>query len=186
MGSSAKLRRISRPADAKCLVITEAIARGYRRRGAIGGLVLSASHNPGGPEEDFGIKYNVANGGPAPEKVTDGILARTLTIDRWLTVDADDIDLDTDGIVTVGEMPVEVVDPVEDYAALMETLFDFDAIRAMIAGHVTEELWRCDNYPVLRYPGDGSGGSPAGEGERPPADPDKPKKPRNRRHGRPR
>ncbi len=112
------------------ILSTPAASHMIRKRGAIGGLILSASHNPGGPDEDFGIKYNIANGGPAPEKVTDGILARTLTIDRWLTVDADDIDLDTDGIVTVGDMPVEVVDPVEDYAALMETLFDFDAIRA--------------------------------------------------------
>jgi phosphoglucomutase len=87
-------------------------------------------HNPGGPDEDFGIKYNIANGGPAPESVTDAINARTLEIDRWLTVDADDIDLDSDGEVMVGDMPVEVVDPVEDYAALMGTLFDFDAIRA--------------------------------------------------------
>lgn len=112
------------------ILSTPAASHMIRKRGAIGGLILSASHNPGGPTEDFGIKYNIANGGPAPEKVTDGILARTLDIDRWLTVDADDIDLDADGVVEVGGMPVEVVDPVEDYAALMETLFDFDAIRA--------------------------------------------------------
>ncbi|MGA1799924.1 alpha-D-glucose phosphate-specific phosphoglucomutase [Sphingomonas sp. 4RDLI-65] len=112
------------------ILSTPAASHMIRKRGAIGGLVLSASHNPGGPDEDFGIKYNIANGGPAPESVTDAINARTLEIDRWLTVDADDIDLDTDGEVTVGGMPVEVVDPVEDYAALMETLFDFDAIRA--------------------------------------------------------
>jgi phosphoglucomutase len=112
------------------ILSTPAASHMIRKRGAIGGLILSASHNPGGPDEDFGIKYNIANGGPAPEKVTDGILARTLDIDRWLTVDAADIDLDAEGIVEVGGMPVEVVDPVEDYAALMETLFDFDAIRA--------------------------------------------------------
>ncbi len=111
------------------ILSTPAASHLIRKRGAIGGLILSASHNPGGPTEDFGIKYNIANGGPAPEKVTDGILARTLDIDRWLTVDADDIDLDADCVVEVGGMPVEVVDPVEDYAALMETLFDFDAIR---------------------------------------------------------
>ncbi|TXC71676.1 alpha-D-glucose phosphate-specific phosphoglucomutase [Sphingomonas ginsenosidivorax] len=112
------------------ILSTPAASHMIRKRGAIGGLILSASHNPGGPTEDFGIKYNIANGGPAPEKVTNGILARTLDIDRWLTVDADDIDLDADGVVEVGGMPVEVVDPVGDYAALMETLFDFDAIRA--------------------------------------------------------
>ncbi|MEG8021460.1 alpha-D-glucose phosphate-specific phosphoglucomutase [Sphingomonas aerolata] len=112
------------------ILSTPAASHMIRKRGAIGGLVLSASHNPGGPDEDFGIKYNIANGGPAPESITDAINARTLDIDRWLTVDAADIDLDQDGEVMVGDMPVEVVDPVDDYAALMETLFDFDAIRA--------------------------------------------------------
>ncbi|PTQ62402.1 phosphoglucomutase [Sphingomonas aurantiaca] len=112
------------------ILSTPAASHMIRKRRAIGGLVLSASHNPGGPDEDFGIKYNIANGGPAPESITDAINARTLEIDRWLTVDAADIDLDQDGEVMVGDMPVEVVDPVEAYAALMETLFDFDAIRA--------------------------------------------------------
>ncbi len=112
------------------ILSTPAASHMIRKRGAVGGLVLSASHNPGGPDEDFGIKYNIANGGPAPESITDAINARTLDIDRWLTVDAADIDLDQDGEVMVGDMPVEVVDPVEAYAALMETLFDFDAIRA--------------------------------------------------------
>jgi len=112
------------------ILSTPAASHMIRKRGAIGGLVLSASHNPGGPDEDFGIKYNIANGGPAPESITDAINARTLEINRWLTVDAADIDLDQDGKVLVGDMPVEVVDPVEDYAALMETLFDFDAIRS--------------------------------------------------------
>ena len=112
------------------LLSTPAASNLIRQRGALGGLVLSASHNPGGPDEDFGIKYNVANGGPAPEKVTDAIHARTLTIDRWLTVEGADIDLDMLGTVSVGDMTVEIVDPVTDYAALMETLFDFDAIRA--------------------------------------------------------
>ena len=112
------------------ILSTPAASHMIRKRGAVGGLVLSASHNPGGPDEDFGIKYNIANGGSAPESITDAINARTLEIDRWLTVDAADLDLDQDGEVMVGDMPVEVVDPVEDYAALMETLFDFDAIRA--------------------------------------------------------
>ena len=96
------------------ILSTPAASHMIRKRGAIGGLVLSASHNPGGPDEDFGIKYNIANGGPAPESITDAINARTLEIDRWLTVDAADIDLDQDGEVMVGDMPVEVVDPVED------------------------------------------------------------------------
>ncbi len=112
------------------LLSTPAASNMIRIRKALGGLVLSASHNPGGPDEDFGIKYNIGNGGPAPEQVTDALYARTTTIDRWLTVDAADVDLDTLGEITVGAMVVEVVDPVEDYAALMETLFDFPAIRA--------------------------------------------------------
>ncbi|MBO9581190.1 MAG: alpha-D-glucose phosphate-specific phosphoglucomutase [Sphingobium sp.] len=116
------------------ILSTPAASNVIRQYGAIGGLVLSASHNPGGPDEDFGIKYNVANGGPAPEKITDAIYARTTEIDRWLTVDAPDIDLDTIGTTNVGGMVVEVIDSVADYAALMETLFDFDAIRAMAKG----------------------------------------------------
>ncbi|MBN8832153.1 MAG: alpha-D-glucose phosphate-specific phosphoglucomutase [Sphingomonadales bacterium] len=113
---------------------TPAASNLIRQYGAIGGLILSASHNPGGPDEDFGIKYNVSNGGPAPEKVTDAIFQRTTSIDRWLTVETPDIDLDALGTVDVGGMTVEIVDSVADYAALMETLFDFDAIRAMAAG----------------------------------------------------
>jgi phosphoglucomutase len=112
------------------LLSTPAASNMIRIRKALGGLVLSASHNPGGPDEDFGIKYNIANGGPAPEQVTDALYARTKTIDRWLTVEAADIDLDAPGEIRVGEMTVAVIDPVKDYAALMETLFDFPAIRA--------------------------------------------------------
>ncbi|KQR87505.1 alpha-D-glucose phosphate-specific phosphoglucomutase [Sphingomonas sp. Leaf343] len=112
------------------ILSTPAASNMIRIRGALGGLVLSASHNPGGPDEDFGIKYNIANGGPAPEKVTEAIHARTLTIDRWLTVEAGDIDLDADGETMLAGMTVEVVDPVADYAELMRKLFDFEAIRS--------------------------------------------------------
>ena len=119
------------------LLSTPAASHLIRRRGAIGGLILSASHNPGGPTQDFGIKYNVANGGPAPENVTAAIFARTRAIDRYLTADAADIDLDRLGETVVADMPVEVVDPVADYAALMETLFDFAAIRRAVAGGLT-------------------------------------------------
>lgn len=119
------------------ILSTPAASNLIRHYGALGGLILSASHNPGGPDEDFGIKYNVANGGPAPEKVTDAIYANTQAITRWLTVDAADIDLDRLGAVDVGGMAVEIVDPVADYAALMERLFDFDAIRAMAADGFT-------------------------------------------------
>ena len=112
------------------ILSTPAASNMIRIRRALGGLVLSASHNPGGPTEDFGIKYNIANGGPAPENVTEALYQRTKVIDRWLTVDAADVDLDTIGETQVGDMTVEIVDPVADYAALMERLFDFDAIRA--------------------------------------------------------
>ncbi|MGI4731655.1 MAG: alpha-D-glucose phosphate-specific phosphoglucomutase [Janthinobacterium lividum] len=119
------------------ILSTPAASHLIRLRAASGGLILSASHNPGGPDGDFGIKYNIANGGPAPEKVTEAIAARTRTIDRWLTVDVDDVDLSRLGETRVGDMTVEIVDPVADYAALMETLFDFPAIRRAVAGGFT-------------------------------------------------
>ncbi|WP_145201132.1 alpha-D-glucose phosphate-specific phosphoglucomutase [Sphingobium sp. B2] len=119
------------------ILSTPAASHLIRASGAFGGLVLSASHNPGGPDEDFGIKYNVSNGGPAPEKVTDAIHARTLTIDQYRILDAADVDLDHIGTSRMGDMLVEVVDPVTGYADLMEQLFDFCAIRAMIAGGFT-------------------------------------------------
>ncbi len=115
------------------LLSTPAASHLIRLRGAIGGLILSASHNPGGPEGDFGIKFNIASGGPAPERVTEAVFARSREIDRWLTLDVPDIDLDKTGELPLGETIVEIVDPVADYAALMERLFDFDAIRAAIA-----------------------------------------------------
>lgn len=119
------------------ILSTPAASHLIRSSGAFGGLVLSASHNPGGPDEDFGIKYNVSNGGPAPEKVTDAIHARTLSIDSYRIFEADDVDIDTIGVSQLGDMSVEVIDPVADYADLMESLFDFTAIRAMIAGGFT-------------------------------------------------
>lgn len=119
------------------ILSTPAASNVIRKYGASGGLILSASHNPGGPDEDFGIKYNIANGGPAPEGVTEAIYARTQTIDRWLTVDAPDVDLDRLGTTQVGGLTVEVIDSVADYAELMEALFDFDAIRANVAAGFT-------------------------------------------------
>ncbi len=114
------------------ILSTPAASHVIRKYGASGGLILSASHNPGGPDEDFGIKYNIANGGPAPEVVTEAIFARTESIDRWLSVDAEDIDLDTLGTSNVAGMNVELIDPVADYAMLMESLFDFAAIRRAV------------------------------------------------------
>ncbi|GAA3789775.1 alpha-D-glucose phosphate-specific phosphoglucomutase [Qipengyuania pelagi] len=119
------------------ILSTPAASHIIRKYGASGGLILSASHNPGGPDGDFGIKYNIANGGPAPEAVTDAIYARTKTIDRWMAVDADDIDLDTIGSTAIGDMAVEIIDPVADYASLMESLFDFAAIREAVSNGLT-------------------------------------------------
>ena len=106
-----------------------AIIRQYQ---AFGGIILSASHNPGGPKGDFGIKYNITSGGPAPEKVTEAIFARSQTIDRYQILETDDINLDKLTVTRLGEMSVEVIDPVEPYARLMESLFDFERIRQLI------------------------------------------------------
>lgn len=119
------------------ILSTPAASHTIRKYKASGGLILSASHNPGGPEEDFGIKYNIANGGPAPEAVTEAIYRQTQVIDRWLTVDAPDVDLDTLGTSLVDGMTVEIIDSVADYAALMEELFDFNMIRAAVADGYT-------------------------------------------------
>ncbi|MFO1056486.1 MAG: alpha-D-glucose phosphate-specific phosphoglucomutase [Dongiaceae bacterium] len=116
------------------LLSTPAASGLIRRHRAFGGIILSASHNPGGPEGDFGIKYNVGNGGPAPEAVTEAVYRRTQAIDRYLTLDAPDLELDRLGKLRLGDAAVEVIDPVEDYARLMEGLFDFDRIRDLIAG----------------------------------------------------
>ncbi|MCM2432647.1 alpha-D-glucose phosphate-specific phosphoglucomutase [Agrobacterium rosae] len=116
------------------ILSTPAASHIIRKYKAFGGIVLSASHNPGGPNEDFGIKYNIGNGGPAPEKITDAIFDRTKSIDTYRISDAADVDLDTIGTADVDGMTVEVIDPVSDYAALMEELFDFAAIRNLIAG----------------------------------------------------
>ncbi|MCU7807112.1 MAG: alpha-D-glucose phosphate-specific phosphoglucomutase [Candidatus Thiodiazotropha sp. (ex Semelilucina semeliformis)] len=118
------------------LLSTPAASCVIRKYQTDGGIILSASHNPGGPEEDFGIKFNTPNGGPAPEAVTEAIFSRTQTIEHYLTTDSDPLDLDTKGSYSIGAATVEVIDPVEDYAALMKTLFDFDRIRQLFnSGH---------------------------------------------------
>ena len=119
------------------ILSTPAASNLIRKCGASGGLILSASHNPGGPDGDFGIKYNIANGGPAPEAVTEAIFQRTTTVDRWFSVEAPDVGLDTIGTSDVGGMTVEVVDSVADYAELMESLFDFAAIRVAVVDGFT-------------------------------------------------
>ncbi|CAN7229782.1 alpha-D-glucose phosphate-specific phosphoglucomutase [Pararhizobium sp. LjRoot235] len=115
------------------ILSTPAASNVIRKYKAFGGIVLSASHNPGGPTEDFGIKYNIGNGGPAPEKVTDAIFARTTVIDQYKIAEVPDINLDIEGSQDVDGMEVVVINPVFDYAELMEKLFDFPAIRRLLA-----------------------------------------------------
>ena len=110
---------------------TPAVSHLIRKHQARGGFVLSASHNPGGPDEDFGIKFNTPNGGPAAEKVTEAIYAASLHIHRYHTLNTPDIDLDQLGVTFVGDMQVDIIDPVSDHADLMEELFDFARIRAL-------------------------------------------------------
>ncbi len=116
------------------LLSTPAASGLIRSSGAIGGVVLSASHNPGGPDGDFGIKFNVAHGGPAPEEVTEAIHRRAAAITEYRLVDAPDLDLDTLGETRLGEATVAVLDPVADYAAMMEGLVDFSRIAALFRG----------------------------------------------------
>jgi phosphoglucomutase len=111
------------------ILSTPAASNIIRHYSAFGGIVLSASHNPGGPEGDFGIKFNVENGGPAPEKVTAAIFALTKTISSFTIVEADDVDLDRVGSSKLDDMCVEIIDPVSDYQAMMQTLVDFDRIK---------------------------------------------------------
>ena len=102
-----------------------------RKHKAYGGIILSASHNPGGPTEDFGIKYNISNGGPAPEKVTEAIFKHSGEIREYRISDAADVDIDTLGVSEIDGCRIEIIDPVADYADLMAELFDFGAIAAL-------------------------------------------------------
>ncbi|MDK2126579.1 alpha-D-glucose phosphate-specific phosphoglucomutase [Parachitinimonas caeni] len=115
------------------LLSTPAASCVIRKHGAFGGIILSASHNPGGPDGDFGIKYNIGNGGPAPEKITEAIYARSQQLTEYRIAKAADINLDQLGQYPLAGMLVEVIDPVSDYAELMQSLFDFDRIRALFA-----------------------------------------------------
>ena len=115
------------------ILSTPAASCVIRKHGAEGGVILSASHNPGGPDGDFGIKYNVANGGPAPEKVTAEISAIARALTQYRILDAPDVPLDAVGQHRLGDMTVEIIDPVADYAELMETLFDFGALRTLLS-----------------------------------------------------
>ena len=128
---------------AKCIVghggilSTPAASHLIRLREADGGLILSASHNPGGPDADFGLKYNGPNGGPASETVTDKIYECSKTLDLYKIITTEGVNLDTLSTQSLEDMTVEIVDPVADYAALMETIVDFDKIKALFKGGFT-------------------------------------------------
>ena len=115
------------------LLSTPAASCVIRKYKALGGIILSASHNPAGPTEDFGIKYNVSNGGPAPENITEAIFANTQTISSYQIVDDSDVALDIIGSQKLADMDIDIIDPVTDYAELMADLFDFDAIRTLLS-----------------------------------------------------
>ena len=115
------------------ILSTPAASCVIRKHGACAGVILSASHNPGGPDGDFGVKFNTSNGGPAPEPVTEAIYALTRRIERYRILPVPDVDIDRLGQSALGPMIVEVIDPVRDYAELMESLFDFGRISGLLS-----------------------------------------------------
>jgi len=120
------------------LLSTPAASHVIRKYAAFGGLILSASHNPGGPDEDFGIKYNVGNGGPAPEKYTNAFFQRSQVIDSYKTTAIEDVDLDSIGSQQIDELKITIIDPVTDYAELMQSIFDFNLLKQSISsGYIT-------------------------------------------------
>lgn len=146
------------------ILSTPATSAVIRRRGASGGIILSASHNPGGPDGDFGIKYNATNGGPAPEKLTQAIYERTQALTRYRLSDAPDIPLDTLGTHVMDGMAIEVIDPVADYAAVQRELFDFAAIRRLFASGFRlryDAMWAVGG-PYAKAIIEGELGAPAG------------------------
>ena len=119
------------------ILSTPAVSHIIRKYGAFGGVILSASHNAGGPDGDFGIKFNMNNGGPAPEKITDAIYAYSQTVSSYTAADCADVDLSQIGTTMIGDVSVEIINSVTDYVELMQELFDFDAIRALFASGFT-------------------------------------------------
>lgn len=115
------------------LLSTPAASNIIRKYHAFGGIILSASHNPGGPDEDFGIKYNVSNGGPAPEKFTDALYQNSKVISSYQMAEFDDIDLDHITELEIDGLKIRIIDPVTDYALLMAEIFDFTLIKESIA-----------------------------------------------------
>lgn len=146
------------------ILSTPAMSAVIRCRGASGGIILSASHNPGGPDGDFGIKYNGRNGGPAPEKLTQAVYERTQVLNAYATCNAPDLPLDAPGTHRVEATEVEVIDPVVDHAAVLRGLFDFDAIRRLFAGGFRlryDAMWAVGG-PYAKAIIEGELGAPAG------------------------
>jgi phosphoglucomutase len=146
------------------ILSTPAVSCVIRKYNADGGIVLSASHNPGGPDGDFGIKYNISNGGPAPEKITEAIFVNTQTLTKYHISDAPEVDLDQIGITQVEQTQVEVIDPVADYAELMSRLFDFEAIGKLFARGFTMRFdgMHAVSGPYAKAIIEGMLGAPAG------------------------
>ena len=115
------------------LMSTPAVSAVIRRRGALGGLILSASHNAGGIDEDFGVKYNIHNGGPAPESVTEAVYEQTQKITEYITISDANVDIDREGSTRIGQTQIDVINSLKDYCELMEELFDFESIRRLFA-----------------------------------------------------
>jgi phosphoglucomutase len=146
------------------ILSTPAASCVIRKYATFGGIILSASHNAGGPAGDFGIKFNAANGGPAPEHLTEAMYAASQTISQYLTVDTPDVDLSRLGSQDVAGMSVQVFDSVADYAELMQQLFDFPALRAMFAGgfRLAFDAMHAVTGPYAKAIFEGLLGAPAG------------------------
>jgi len=146
------------------ILSTPAVSADISHHGASGGIVLSASHNPGGPEGDFGIKYNIANGGPAPEKMTEAVFVRSKTVSEIHSIDSPDISLDALGTISLERMEVTVIDPVAIYLDLMQKLFDFDAMRKLFAAgfRLRFDAMHAVGGPYAKAVLEGALGAPAG------------------------
>jgi phosphoglucomutase len=146
------------------ILSTPAASCVIRKYKTYGGIILSASHNPGGPDGDFGIKYNGSNGGPATETVTEAIYAKSKVITSYRILEAADVSLDQLGETTLGNMKVKVIDPVSDYAELMESLFDFPAIRALLTSsfRIKFDAMHAVNGPYAKEILEGQLGAPVG------------------------
>ena len=132
------------------LLSTPAASCVIRKHGAVGGIILSASHNPGGPDGDFGVKFNGSNGGPATEAVTEAIYQESQRVKAYRTIEHPRVLIDREGEVPMGDMMLKVIDPVSDYADLMESLFDFEGMEALLSG--SEFTMRFDAMHAITGP----------------------------------